>query len=98
MTENQTTILMLALQNSGRLHYRAAYDIMGENAWAVLNTLKLAGAVDHPGYDDWRLTERGRIAAALAMHKDRNLARRFGIGLSPEAIVETAALQTIHKH
>lgn len=78
MTANQTFVLMLALQADGPLRYQTVYDaVKGERAWSILNSLKQAGALEHPAYNHWQITEKGRIAAALAMAKDQKLALAF---------------------
>lgn len=75
ITRDEIAVLMLALAADGQsLRYKAAYAIMGERCLKILNSLKVQGALDHAGYNDWRITEKGRIAAALAMHKDPDLA------------------------
>lgn len=80
MTNNETLVLMLALTADGVLRYREVFRaVHGERAWSILNSLKKAGALDHPGYGLWQITEKGRIAAALAMHKDPKLARAFDL-------------------
>jgi hypothetical protein len=79
MTANETFVLMMALAD-GPLRYRDVYAaVRGERAWAILNSLHKAGALEHPAYNHWQITEKGRIAAALAMHKDAKLARSFGL-------------------
>lgn len=78
MTRDETVVLMLALAEDGQpLRYRTVRDAIGGEPWNVLNSLKAQGALDHPRYNDWRITEKGRIAAALAMHKDPQLAAAF---------------------
>lgn len=80
MTMNETFVLMLALAAGDRLRYRDVYAaVRGERAWAILDSLRKAGVLDHPSYDHWRITEKGRIAAALAMHKDSKLAAAFAL-------------------
>jgi hypothetical protein len=80
MTKNETIVLLLALKVNGRLRYRAVYYAMGgERAWSILNGLRNAGALDHPAYDHWEITEKGRIAAALLLAKDARLAEAFGV-------------------
>lgn len=78
MTKDEICVLMLALAEDGHpLRYKAVFAIMGERCLNILNNLKRQGAVDHAGYNDWRITEKGRIAAALAMAKDPELAAAF---------------------
>lgn len=71
MTRDETAALMLALAADGQpLRYRTVQNALGGEPWGILNSLKIQGALRHAGYNDWRITEKGRIAAALAMHKD----------------------------
>lgn len=80
MTVNETFVLMLALQADDRLQIGAVASAMhgtADNAWPVLNSLRRQGAIEHVRYDHWRITEKGRIAAALAMHQDPKLASAF---------------------
>jgi len=81
MTVNETFVLMMALQANGRLRYRDVCAAMPPYAepWGILNSLRRQGAVEHPRYDHWEITEKGRIAAALALHKDPKLADAFGV-------------------
>lgn len=76
MTGDETAVLMLALRPSAKL-YKAAFRVFGERAYYVLKSLERQGAIEHVGYNDWRITEKGRIAAALAMAKDPELAAVF---------------------
>lgn len=74
LTPNETFVLMLALKADGDLPYDEVYRAVGgERAWHILNSLKKDGALDHPGYNRWRITEKGRIAAALLLAKDEKL-------------------------
>ena len=76
MTTNETFVLMLALIANDRLQYRTVYDaVHGEQAWTILNKLRKQGALEHVRYDHWKITEKGRIAIALAMTKDKRLAQ-----------------------
>ncbi len=78
MTNNETIVLLLALKVDGPLRYATVYHAMGgERAWSILRRLRHAGALDHPGYNHWQITEKGRIAAALAMAKNSRLAAAF---------------------
>lgn len=78
MNTNETFVLLLALKADGPLRYREVYAaVHGERAWSILNALHKAGALDHPAYNHWQITEKGRIAAALAMSKDSKLADAF---------------------
>jgi hypothetical protein len=80
MNTSETFVLLLALKADGRLRYRDVYAaVRGERAWSILNGLRKGGALSHPAYDHWEITEKGRIAAALAIHKDRKLAEAFGV-------------------
>lgn len=75
MTDDEICVLMLALAEDGQpLRYKTVYGIFRERGLNILNRLKAQGALDHPRYNDWRITERGRIAAALALHKNPALA------------------------
>ena len=75
MTTNETFVLMLALIADQRLRYRTVYKaVHGEQAWSILNKLHKQCAIDHVRYDYWQITEKGRIAIALAMSKDKGLA------------------------
>ena len=74
MTPDEATILRaaLAVADSGlvRLRYHTVYAIMGERrAYRALKSLRDQGALEHPGYNDWRITEKGRIAIALVNAK-----------------------------
>ncbi len=78
MNNNETILLLLALKAGERLRWRHAYQALrGEHAWAVLNSLRNSGAIEHVGYDHWRITEKGRLAAGLAMGKNKALALAF---------------------
>lgn len=81
MTDDQVIVLLMALTAiNGVLRYREVYvAVYGERASRILKELFTAGVLDHPGYNDWRITEKGRIAAALLMHKDPSLADAFGL-------------------
>lgn len=68
MTADETAVLLMAV-NADPLRYRDVYDLYGERAWSLLKALKAQGAIDHPGYNRWQITEKGRIAAALATHQ-----------------------------
>lgn len=84
MTRDETAILMLALAEDGQpLRYKTAYAMLGEASWRILRNLADQGALHHAGYNDWRITEKGRIAAALAMHKDPALAAAMEPETSP---------------
>lgn len=85
INKNETMILLMALKADQRLRWRHAYmALRGEHAWAVLNRLRSAGAIEHVGYDHWRITEKGRIAAALVMSKNPALAQAFDGGWKVE--------------
>lgn len=78
MSDNETIVLLLALKADGPLRYADVFKAMrGERAWSILNSLKGQGALDHPAYNHWQITEKGRIAAALAMSKNPRLAEAF---------------------
>lgn len=78
MTRDETLVLMLALAEDGEpLRYRTVQGTLGGEPWRILRGLADQGALRHAGYNDWRITEKGRIAAALAMAKDPELAAAF---------------------
>jgi hypothetical protein len=80
LTVNETFVLMLALKaGSGPLRYQVVYEAVGERAWTILNKLRRHGAIKHLRYNQWKITEKGLVAAALAMRKDPKLAEAFGI-------------------
>lgn len=93
MTANETVVLMLALQADPHpLRYSVAYRaVRGERAQALMNTLRKKGALEHPRYDNWYLTEKGRIAAALARAKDPKLVAAFPVEMA------TSQLEDSHK-
>lgn len=77
MTEDEATILRLALacdEGGLPLRWRTVRDLLGERGWSVLDRLKKQGAMEHPGYDHWRITEKGRIAIALQTAADHRKA------------------------
>lgn len=82
MTISETVVLLMALKVDGPLRYREVYKVKHESAWAILNSLRNQGALEHPAYDRWQITEKGRIAAALAMAKNRALADAFTGGIA----------------
>jgi hypothetical protein len=67
---DEISILLLAARADRPLRYRDVVHVLGGEPWSRLNSLKMQGGLDHLGYDRWVITEKGRIAAALAMHKD----------------------------
>ena len=68
------TVLELAVQHHDWLRYRHVYRALGERrATASLARLKTAGALQHPGYNRYIITEKGRIALALAKAKENRL-------------------------
>lgn len=70
LTGTELQILRMAIE-SDPLPYQKIYELVGgERAWTLLNGLKKQGALDHPGYNRWRITEKGRIALALAQTQD----------------------------
>lgn len=74
LTRDETLILVLAATGTGRLAYRDVCAVIGGEPWSKLNSLKNAGALAHHRYNHWEITEKGRIAAALALTKDPKLA------------------------
>ncbi len=86
MTADEITVLRLALTDGGRLRYRTVYDAMqGERGYYVLNRLERQGAMEHHAYDDWRITEKGRIAIALASVTPREHPNSVDIGRAERA-------------
>lgn len=79
MTTNETFVLMLALNAGHRLRYRDVTSAMPGEPWRLLNNLRKQGVLAHLRYDHWQITEKGRLAAAMAMHKDPKLARAFSL-------------------
>jgi len=75
LTRDETLILVLAARADRPLRYRDVYHVVGGEPWSKLNSLKVEGALTHLGYDRWEITEKGRIAAALALTKDPELAK-----------------------
>jgi hypothetical protein len=69
VTADEITVLRLALACDGEglpLRYHTIYSLMGEGrSYRALKHLRDTGALEHPGYNDWRITEKGRIAIAL---------------------------------
>ena len=67
LTPRQVTVLEAALAAEPEpLTWSQAVDLgHGESAWAILDSLKRAGCMEHQGYNAWRITEKGRIAVAL---------------------------------
>jgi len=79
LTDVETIILMTLLQADGSASYR---DIVGafpriSEPWYAINKLRSAGAISHPRYGIWEITEKGRIAAALARAKDPAICRAW---------------------
>lgn len=74
LTRDETLILVLAATGTGRLLYRDVCAVIGGEPWGKLNALKNEGALAHHGYNRWEITEKGRLAAALALIKDPELA------------------------
>ncbi len=75
LTDNEARVLALAARADRPLRYRDVVHVLGGEPWALLNSLKQQGGLAHLGYDRWEITEKGRIAAALALAKDPELAR-----------------------
>lgn len=77
LTRDQCRLLATASAVES-FRYRDACDLLGGEPWHILNTLRLVGAIEHPAYDRWVITEKGRIAVALAMAKDPELSNLLG--------------------
>ena len=80
MTADETLTLMMALTARRPLESRQiaqGLDTSVEHAYYVANGLKRLGALEKPRYGHWTITEKGRIACALAMHKDPSLVAAF---------------------
>ena len=77
---DETLTLMMALVAERPLETREiaqGIDSSREHAYYVANTLRVSGALEKPRYGHWTITEKGRIACALAMHQDRSLRTAF---------------------
>lgn len=80
MTQDETITLLMALVAERPLQSRDIANGLGcsiEHAYYVANSLRNAGALAKPRYGHWSITEKGRIASALAMHKDPSLHYAF---------------------
>lgn len=50
----------------GEIQWRPVFDMIGEQqATARLSALRDLGLIEHPGYNRWKITEKGRIAFGL---------------------------------
>lgn len=66
-------VLRLALEAGDWLRWNTVYRALGERrATAALNRLKIGGALNHPGYNRYIITEKGKIALALAIAKGKS--------------------------
>lgn len=74
MTRDETLVLVTAALADRPLRYRDVVHVLGGEPWSKMKSLRDQGALEHLGYDRWLITEKGRIAAALAMAKDPDLA------------------------
>ncbi len=64
-------VLQLALEAGDWLRWKTVYRALGESrASQTLARLKTAGALQHPGYNRYIITEKGRIALAIAKVKE----------------------------
>lgn len=69
---DDVTVLELALAAGDWLRWNTVYRAVGERrATATLSRLKAHGALQHPGYNRYIITEKGRIALALAKAKEK---------------------------
>lgn len=76
MTDDETLTLMMALVSKSPLKSREiaqGLDSDVAHAYYVASGLRRQGALEKPRYGHWTITEKGRIACALAMHKDPSL-------------------------
>lgn len=80
LTYDETLTLMMALVAERPLESREiarGLDSGVDRAYYVANGLKAAGALEKPRYGQWAITEKGRIACALAMCKLPDLRMAF---------------------
>jgi len=80
VTDDETLTLMMALTSPGPLTSAELAQGLGcsrERAYYIANRLVHAGALAKPRYGQWAITEKGRIACALAMYKDQALRAAF---------------------
>lgn len=71
---------MMALVSERPLESREiarGLDSSVDHAYYIANGLRTAGALTKPRYGHWSITEKGRLACALAMHKDPALHSAF---------------------
>lgn len=81
MTADETLILMMALIcDKHPLTTRdivLGLDVRADRAYYVASRLRQQGVLTKPRFGEWAITEKGRIACALAMHKDPSLYDAF---------------------
>lgn len=67
---DDVVVLRLALEAGDWLRWNTVYRALGERrATAALARLKIGGALNHPGYNRYVITEKGRLAYAFAILK-----------------------------
>jgi biotin operon repressor len=84
ITEDETLLLLTLLSYGGAAsttHLREALCLSSSRIWHLALGLEEHGAVIHPRYGRYSLTEKGRIACALVMHKRPDLAVTFFDGV-----------------
>jgi len=80
LTDDETLTLMMALTSSCVLTSKQiaqGLDCDVRKVWQIANRLTEAGALTKPRYGQWAITEKGRIACALALYKDPSLQAAF---------------------
>lgn len=59
---------------------KAPWSVSIDKAWYVADRLRSVGALSHPQYGRWQITEKGRIACALlAFQAQRRADRRAAL-------------------
>jgi hypothetical protein len=77
---DETLTLMMALTAEHPLETREiaqGLDCSREHAYYVAHGLRTAGALVKPRYGCWAITEKGRIACAMAMYHAPDLRTAF---------------------
>lgn len=80
MTEDETLTLMMALTSEKPLRLREialSLECTSDHARYLTDSLRSAGVLTKPRYGEVAITEKGRIACALAMVKDPSLRAAF---------------------
>jgi Mn-dependent DtxR family transcriptional regulator len=80
VTSDETLTLMVALVAERTIHTKEvarALDCKMDHARYVVASLHQDGALYKPRHGYWTITEKGRIACALAMYKDQGLHAAF---------------------